>query len=144
MTADSQVKYFTLEEANATLPYVRSIVADILAAYTEWRDRIGSYEVLAANSSFDSGESDEQIALRKEVDELAKRIDSFLDELNAVGCVFKGFDEGLVDFRSLAFGREVFLCWKYGEPDIRFWHEIDAGFAGRKELQPEPVSGESQ
>ena len=144
MAARDRTKYFTLEQANATLPYVRSIVADIMTTYQEWRDRVGRYEVLAANSRSDLGETDEQVALRKEVDDYAARIDAFLEELNAVGCVFKGFDEGLVDFKSQIFGRDVFLCWKYDEPEIRFWHELDAGFAGRQELLPELVTGDSK
>ncbi len=144
MATKDRTKYFTLEQANATLPYVRSIVADIMTTYQEWRDRVGRYEVLAANSRSDLGETDEQVALRKEVDDYAARIDAFLEELNAVGCVFKGFDEGLVDFKSQIFGRDVFLCWKYDEPEIRFWHELDAGFAGRQELLPELVTGDSK
>jgi hypothetical protein len=43
-------------------------------------------------------------------------------------------DQGLVDFPHLKEGREVYLCWKHGEEDIRYWHEIDAGFAGRKRI----------
>ena len=46
----------------------------------------------------------------------------------------KGVEPGLVDFPSLREGREVYLCWREGEDQIDFWHEVDAGFAGRQPL----------
>ena len=142
--SDSAVRYFTLEEANATLPYVRSIVTDVVAAYEEWRDHVAKYEVMAANSRSDEGETDDQIALRNEVDKIARRIGGYLSELEAVGCTFKGFDDGIVDFLSEQNGRDIYLCWKLGEPEIAHWRELEAGFAGRQLLTPEFVSGESR
>jgi hypothetical protein len=64
----------------------------------------------------------------------ADRINRYLQELEAVGCVFKGFDAGLVDFYSLREDRPIFLCWKLGEERITHWHEIDAGFSGRQPI----------
>ncbi len=136
------VKHFTVDEANATLPYVRRIVEDIVADYQRWRDCIYRYEVLAAASRSDEGETEEQVGLREEVDGIAQRINGFINELSAVGCVFKGFEGGLVDFRSRREGRDVYLCWKLGEEEVSHWHEVDAGFAGRRPLQSEPVAGE--
>jgi hypothetical protein len=43
---------------------------------------------------------------------------------------------GLVDFRGQLDGREVFYCWKLGEPSVMYWHETDAGFVGRQRLHP--------
>ena len=140
----SAMRRFTLDEANATLPYVRSIVKDVVEAYAEWRDHVAGYEVMAANSRADDGETDEQVALRDEVDRIARRIGGYLSELEQVGCTFKGFDDGLVDFLSVRDGRDVFLCWRLGEPEIAHWHELDAGYAGRQLLTPECVGGESR
>lgn len=134
------IKYFSLEEANRTIPYVSRIVQDIVSEYERWRDCIYRYEVIAANSS---SETDEQARLREEVDQVAQRINRHIEELSSVGCVFKGFESGLVDFHSKLDDREICLCWKLGEPEIQYWHEVDAGFAGRKELVPELVNGES-
>jgi hypothetical protein len=132
-----------LEEANRTLPYVRPIVSDIVDAYKEWQDGVRRYEVLAAASRSDQGETDEQVAVRHDVDRVARQINAYLDELSAVGCVFKGFDDGLVDFFSRLDGRDIFLCWRLGEEEITHWHELDAGFAGRQELVPESIQGGS-
>ena len=126
---ETAVKYFTVDEANAD--------------FQGWRDGIYRYEVLAAASRSEDGETDEQVALRDEVDEVAQRINGFISELSAVGCVFKGFEGGLVDFHSQLDGRNVFLCWKLGEPEVAHWHEVDAGFAGRKPLAGVSVTGES-
>ena len=54
--------------------------------------------------------------------------------IQETGCIVKSINEGLVDFPHLREGREVYLCWKHGEPDIGYWHEVDAGFAGRTPL----------
>lgn len=141
--ADTAVKYFTIDEANSTLPYVRRIVEDIVEQYSAWRDAIHRYEIMAAGSTSDEGETQDQVALRAEVDAIAQRINLFIDELAAVGCIFKGFEGGLVDFHSRMDDREVFLCWKLGEPAVAHWHELDGGFAGRQPLHPELVKRET-
>lgn len=140
--ADSKLRYFTLEEANATLPYVRSIVTDVVAAYEEWKEHVARYEVTAANSRSEDGETEAQVTLRKEVDRIARLIGRYLSELETVGCTFKGLDDGVVDFLSVIDGRDVFLCWRLGEPEITHWHELDAGYAGRQLLTPEFVIGD--
>ena len=129
---ETAVKHFTLEEANATIPYVRRIVEDIVAEYHTWRDCIFRYEVIAAESKADEGETEEQGQLRVEVDNIAKRISAFIDELTHVGCIFKGLEGGLVDFQARREGRDIYLCWRLEEPEIEYWHELEAGFAGRQ------------
>ena len=58
---------------------------------------------------------------------------SYIEELKRLGVEFKGPD-GLCDFYSIMDGREVFLCWRLGEPEVSYWHDLDAGFAGRQPL----------
>jgi len=118
-------RYFTLAEANRTLPLVKKIVADIAGLYPAWRDLVDRYE---------AGELPEQLELKHQIDTLAAQINGFLAELEQVGCVFKGFPDGLVDFYGKLDGRDIFWCWKAGETDIRHWHELEAGFAGRREI----------
>ncbi len=57
-----------------------------------------------------------------------------LEELHAFGCELKDSDTGLIDFLSLRDGREIYLCWRLGEERIAFWHDLDAGVAGRQPL----------
>ena len=135
-------RYFSLSEANATLPLVRRVVADITSVYPKWRDLVASYELVAAQARPEWGESPEQIRLRGEIEVVARDIAAYLGELEQVGCVFKGFDQGLVDFYGKLDGRDVFWCWKVGEERIEYWHELEAGFAGRQpvalSLTPNP------
>lgn len=133
-------RYFTLPEANRTLPLVKRIVADITALYPEWRSLVSQYEVVAAQARPDWGESPEQVRLRTEIEAVAKRMQEFLRELEQIGCVFKGFDDGLVDFHGKLDERDIFWCWKQGEDEIRHWHDLEAGFAGRQPI-PEVVKG---
>ncbi len=131
------VKYFTVEQANSTLPFVKRVVADILEDYGVWRDLMRQFELLSAGATDETGESDEQRALRTQVDDAAYRINSYMDELAQIGCVFKGFEQGLVDFHSKRDNRDVLLCWKHGEPAVGHWHELEGGFDGRQPVESE-------
>jgi hypothetical protein len=133
-------KYFTLAEATRTLPLVKRIVADITALHPRWRDLVAKYELVAAGARPEWGESQEQLALRSEIEGVAGQINDYLLELEQIGCVFKGFDQGLVDFYGKLDGREIFWCWKQGEDRIEHWHELEAGYAGRQPV-PEVVRG---
>ena len=130
-------RYFTLPEANATLPLVRRIVADIMSTYPMWRDLVAKYELVAAQARPEWGESAEQIRLRGAIEVVAKEIAACLSELEQVGCVFKGFDQGLVDFYGKQGDRDVFWCWKVGEERIEYWHDLESGYAGRQPVSPE-------
>ena len=63
-----------------------------------------------------------------------------IEDLENTGVSLKGLDEGLLDFPAKRFDEEIWLCWKEGETEIKFWHEKDTGFMGRK---PISVSNES-
>jgi hypothetical protein len=60
-------------------------------------------------------------------------------EIEALGCVIKDLDLGLLDFLASRGREQVYLCWRLGEPDIRHWHGLQEGFAGRKPLGDDPV-----
>jgi len=133
-------KYFTLAEANRTLPLVKRIVADLMELHPQWRDLVSQYELVAAQARPEWGESGEQVGLRGRIDEVAGRINDYLGELEQIGCMFKGFEQGLVDFHGKLDGKEMFWCWKHGEEKIEYWHELETGYAGRQPV-PEVVRG---
>lgn len=135
------ITYFTLEQANNTLPLVRRIAQDIVDDYQRWKANMSRYEAIAARDRPTGGESAGAEALRAEVDAVAARINDYIDELKQIGCVLKGFDDGLVDFHSKLDDRDIFLCWKLGEDLVSHWHEIDSGFAARQPVAREPVGG---
>ncbi len=127
-------RIFTVREATATLPLVRRVVGELLAAHPRWKELVARYELLCAPRRAEQGESEEILALREAASREAVRINDCLVELEAIGCVFKGFEAGLVDFYALREDRLVFLCWHHGEDHIGHWHEVDAGFDGRQAL----------
>ena len=71
---------------------------------------------------------------RQELEQAATALNSLIERVRELGCEVKDIDQGLVDFRTVREGREVYLCWKLGEPDVRWWHELETGFAGRRPL----------
>jgi hypothetical protein len=71
--------------------------------------------------------------------ELFKQFEKWLTELQGYGCELKGLEQGLVDFPAIMHDRQVYLCWQYNEPELAFWHDIEAGFAGRQRLTGDEV-----
>lgn len=134
MTEDPRL--FTVDEANRVLPLVRPIVRDLLAVHAEWRHAVERFELAVATDPGSPAldepvESPDAFAARVTAEAHAFRIQELMAELAALGCVFKGFEGGLVDFLSLRDDRPVYLCWKHGEETVSHWHDIDGGFGGR-------------
>lgn len=121
----TETKYFTPEEARKTLPLVKNIVRDILNTTREMR--------LINDEAANGIEADERIK------KLATEVNGFLAELEEIGCYYKDtkFQIGLVDFPAMINGSEVYLCWRSDEADIMYYHEIDAGYSGRKLIPPQ-------
>lgn len=132
------MKIFSVTEAEVTLPLVRRIVQDLTQEYPRWRAAVADYEVLSAGARAGEGEPSDLSELHGTVMEHAELINAYLKELEQIGCVFKGFENGLVDFYALRDDRLVFLCWRLGEDHITHWHEVDAGYAGREPID-EPL-----
>jgi hypothetical protein len=129
-------RVFTVDQANACLPLVRSIVADMVQLAREMlerRQRLDSLS-LGRDTSRSDLYSEELLHIEEELEKDTHRLRGFVDELLELGVEPKGAAEGLVDFPHLMDGRLVYLCWKYNEREVLYWHEIDAGFAGRRPL----------
>ena len=126
-------KIFTVEQANRMLPLVRRIVRDIVEAHRRWQKAVQSYEAAATWTRADSP-STQLSELEGDVKRLAAEIEGYLGELRALGVDFKGFEQGLVDFPGERDGRTICLCWKLGEDEVKYWHEVADGYAGRQPL----------
>ena len=124
---------FTVEQANKMLPLVRRIVRDIVDAHQAWQRALQSYENAATWTRADSP-SGHVTALENEVRRLAAEIEGYLVELRELSVDFKGFEQGLVDFPGERDGRVVCLCWKLDEDEVRYWHEVSDGYAGRQPI----------
>jgi hypothetical protein len=128
-------RIFTVEEANRTLPLVSRIVADLVREHQQWEDKVREFELATVGSTPERPDTIAEL-LQIEAQRLARDIEGYIAELNNLGVICKGMDTGLVDFRGQLDGRDVYYCWKLGEPSVMYWHEIDAGFVGRQKLHP--------
>lgn len=125
------MKLFTIQEANALLPSVRLILAKIQRAHrrlTQYRDEARKAAEAAEQGG---GGIDDGVAYAIVLTDLTTE----MSELDTLGVQLKDFERGLIDFPSLRDGRVVLLCWQMGEGDeLEWWHDVDAGFAGRTPL----------
>ena len=129
-------KHFTIEQANAMLPLVRAITSDLANLsrdVIERRDRL-AHLLAGRNGQATDIYGEELSQIEEELEKDGCRLGEYIEELKKLGVEPKNPPEGLVDFPTLMDGREAFLCWKLDEPEVSFWHELDAGFAGRQSL----------
>jgi len=128
-------KYFTVEEANKALPLVRLIIGDIVRQYRVVEDLQQRLSMVSKDRRRPSKDlySEELAQSQAELDAEEQKLTSYIEEVKRLGVEFKGPD-GLCDFYSMMDGREVFLCWRLGEPEVSHWHDLDAGFSGRLPL----------
>ena len=128
------MQLYTVDRANRTLPLVRRIVEDIVREHERWQDAIARLDLLMATSA-DTVDL-RIVALEREVQTIARDIDTFQGELEALDIQLKDRRIGLVDFPTELDGRRVLLCWRLGEPSVQYWHDEDAGYSARQPLSP--------
>jgi hypothetical protein len=123
-------RFFTLHEANAALPRLHELLAQLMQARRAIIDaRPELWPVL--KKSIGNGGSKKAGELLAEFE----RVQTASKAIEEMGVVLKDPDVGLLDFlHRRPDGREVYLCWRYGEPEVAYWHELHGGFAGRKRV----------
>jgi hypothetical protein len=123
------MKYYTVEEANALLPKLEPLMKQLLARRAratrlaqqmghllgDYRSNVGAAELSVLTQDFAA-------------------IERMLAKIRAYGVVIKDINAGLLDFLSERNGRDVYLCWRYGEDRVAFFHELHTGFAGRQHI----------
>ena len=122
---------YTPQTANKALPEVKRMFAAIVAQKNR---------AVALNQELQAiveSESDFERFIKKkqELNAAVTGLDKAIETLEATGVSIKSVEEGLLDFPSKRFDEEVWLCWKAGEDEIKFWHGKDEGFMGRKPLE---------
>ena len=128
--------YFTTNEANEALPDVIKKFEFALAKKNEVTKL--EQQLQLSISTTDSFE--EYVTLKQKLNSVITKFYESVEILENTGVMVKSIEQGLLDFPSKRFNEEVWLCWKYGETEIRFWHDKDSGFMGRKPIE---VSDES-
>ena len=136
---EQPTKMFNIEEATQLLSRVRPLVEQLQglqrSIITTNRQLDEAVLKLSQGNGYPLREIRQQIQdLTKHQLHLIEAFQSAAQQLESIGCLLKDLNLGLVDFYSLRNGEPVFLCWKFGEEQIRFWHRLEDGVAGRQPL----------
>jgi hypothetical protein len=121
-------RHYSLEEATEALPLVVELVERMRRARSRLTDAEAREALSDATPTNGGGHPG------RTVSEGFLELRETLIGLQAMDVVLRDLETGLIDFPALRDGREVYLCWQEGEDEIAFWHEVDAGFAGRRPL----------
>jgi hypothetical protein len=121
--------YFSLAEANQIIRQIQPLLSKIL----EIRQRVLEKrpDLIPVLQKVRGNGGNRQAS--ELVDEF-RQLEELVAQIQASGAIVKDINQGLIDFPHWRDGREVYLCWQFGEEEIRYWHEVDAGFAGRQPL----------
>jgi hypothetical protein len=136
-------RYFTRDEAELVLPKVQRQMSQALTLKAEFEqaravlDNTNREIMTRGGMAIDTGRL---LQTRQTRDTAAAELGAVLERIHEHGCLVKDLDTGLLDFPTLYGGREVYLCWKFGESRIEFWHGVDEGFQGRKVIDDEFLS----
>jgi len=117
------------------LPLLRSILRDVTALAADLRGRYEQLTRLQNTEGLNRDQQDEVHRLIEEFEQGQDKMREFEVELEKLGVELKDYYTGLIDFRHLRDGKEVYLCWRLGEPEVAHWHELNSGFSGRKKLE---------
>jgi hypothetical protein len=132
-------KFLTLQEVNALLPRMEEIFQELdrhVARRRELSELIEDMEAYWGEDIRDptNPEHEKYIVLHGEMQEAGSAADECILRIHELGGHLKSYEHGLVDFYSIKDGRPVFLCWQRGEERVEYYHELDAGFQGRKPI----------
>ena len=128
--------YFSISDANKILP---SVIKKFNYSKMLKNEIIKMEKQMSLDLTSKSSIEDYTI-LKQKLNTKVTEFYQSIEDLESIGVVLKGLEQGLLDFPAKRFDEEIWLCWKEGETEIKFWHEKDSGFMGRK---PISVSNES-
>jgi hypothetical protein len=134
-------RYFTLEEANAALEELRPIAEEMVAKRRELVEAQGRRAALGAQVVTNGGDltPSDFVEADDELENAASELARCVERIQAAGVLVKDLDQGLLDFPALRGDEEILLCWRVGEDEIRYWHGLEEGFAGRKPVEGSDV-----
>jgi hypothetical protein len=130
-------RYFTLDEANDALDELRSVAEEMVARRHELVEAQARRAALGAQVGGNGGDltPSDFAEADAELEGAATALARCVERIQAAGVLVKDLDQGLLDFPALREGEEILLCWQVGEDDIRYWHGLEEGFAGRKPVE---------
>jgi hypothetical protein len=133
-------RFFTLEQAEKLLPDVECLLRGALALKSEYQQVESDMQRASRHIMMSGGvqvDREQALGQKQRRDSSLTRLKESIGRIHEIGCLIKDLDVGLIDFPTHFRGQEVYLCWKFGESGIRFWHGVEEGFAGRKPVDQE-------
>ena len=127
--------FFTIASANQALP---DVIKKFEHAVAKKNEVLKLQQQLQIDNATDS--ISEYMTVKQKLNEAMTQFYKAMENLEGTGVMVKSLEQGLLDFPSKRFDEEVWLCWKYGETKVKFWHDKNSGFMGRKPIE---VSDES-
>lgn len=129
-------RLFTPAEANSALPEVRDAAERMVALRSRMREleRAQGDLVTAIGGNGGGYVAGDLNAAQSELQTLARALGACVERLDELGVVVKDADAGLVDFPARRHGEPVLLCWRVGEDEVAYWHDLVEGFAGRRPI----------
>ena len=128
-------KWFTVEEANALLPLLRSEIESLQKIKRRFEERyLHLKQLKELVGRRPSGQDDPFFTLECELEFMQIEARTLVQSIHMKGAQLKDVDMGLVDFPALMNGEEVLLCWKLDEESVSYWHGLNDGFYGRKPI----------
>jgi hypothetical protein len=140
-------RFYDLDAANARLPELREIIGtlreqrgELIRLRDQVLERQEAVEAGGGRAAEGSGDSEEAVSddelrlIRLRMQGVIDQMQAGVARIDALGIALRDIDSGLIDFPALVSGRQVCLCWRLGEDDVAWWHELTTGFSGRQPL----------
>jgi len=124
-------KYFTINEAEKLLPHIDRILQRTIKL-NKALDLLSSIEIEVYDDDYENLRK--VTKANKQFHKLSYEFYTNMEKLEDMGCIIKDYEIGIIDFYYRAEDHDIFLCWKLGEKNIRFWHEVDTGYMGRRPI----------
>jgi hypothetical protein len=136
-------RYFTVADANAMVPALEVRFGKVMRLRAQLRQAYDALDEAGEPPTAESLERgsgpDDLLKLRGRFRALLEALTEELAAVEELGVAVKDLDLGLCDFLGEREGRDVWLCWQYGEKTVSFWHELGEGFGARHPLATEPA-----
>lgn len=134
-------RVFSIAEVNALIPMISALVAEQLREQSEIEQGLAELARRTGRPprslTRDDADPGDVTRIKRDLRERVKRYEAGWERIQELGGVVKDPQTGLVDFYGRIDGRTVWLCWRYGEDSVGYYHDLDAGFSGRRPLTPD-------
>jgi hypothetical protein len=138
------LRYFTVDEVNRHVPELEEVFGRVIQIRAQLKTlyrRLDEKRFAPSDEHFSvliPGAPPDVVRDRASFKALVETLREDLARVHATGCVIKDVETGLVDWPARSDGRDIWLCWRYGEKEVAFWHDVETGFSDRRPVSELP------